>query len=92
MIFVAPGLTAYLSLAWQHEFLDSGMSVAARFAEVGGSFAVETPHEARNAAGITVGLNGSRTSRSSIYLNYSALAGDGSYLGNAIQGGFAIAF
>jgi len=86
-------LTPQVRVAWQHEFMDSTLSMDSRF--VGGSgptFSVNGPHMDRDRAVISAGLSAQITPTVCIYGFYDGILGSSNYSSNQFSAGVKIDF
>ncbi|MGF7162582.1 autotransporter-associated beta strand protein [Rhodoligotrophos appendicifer] len=86
-------MRAVFGVDWQHEYLDTNGSVTAQFRSVGdGSFTIDTPKAGRDAVVLDFGLDGAIADWGVAFANYTAMVGDGSYVGQSIQAGLQVGF
>jgi outer membrane autotransporter protein len=85
--------TPHLDATWQHEFMGSARGITSRFDGAGlGSFSVRTDDPSRDSALFDLGLDAELNQTVTLFVDYTAQAGQENYFGQSLQAGVKIGF
>jgi len=85
-------ITPQVRVAWQHEFMDSTLSMRSNFASGGSSFTVDGPRTSRDRAVVSAGITAQITPTVALYGFYDGHLGSSNYSANQFTAGIKVDF